>query len=417
MSRRHPYGRQVIGSPRTVGRFTAREVRRFYTRWYTPANTVLVAAGDFDSRRMRAAIERAFAGWPARPVPKRTTRVAEASQAQLRQAYRVLPVFEAKVALGVPIPGLTHADVPALDLLAAVLGQGASSRLESNVRRTLALASDIRAAAFTPADAGVFGVFAMTAPHQIVDLVGAVTRELARLTRDPISPREIEKARAVLLSDSIYSEETVDGVARKLGYYGLHARDRDFERQYLAGLVTADPAELKEAARRYLKPSALTVAAVVPDPAVAEYAATVPWVQGRGGRRRVRIDVIEARVRSAIERAAPRAAATGGRRATGARTIVRELPSGDTVIVKPSDDAKIVAARVAFLGGVRHEPKESAGLVSLLASGLTRGTASRTAQEIAAEMDTLAGSVAGFSGRNTFGVHGEFLARHFTAGV
>jgi zinc protease len=415
MFRRHPYGRPVIGSPRTVGRFDARAVRRFCSRWYTPANAVVVAVGDFDVRRMRAAVERAFGGWPARRVPRRATRVAEASQAQLRQAYRVLPVFEAKVALGIPIPGLTHADVPALDLLAAVLGQGASSRLENNVRRAAALASDIRAAAFTPADAGVFGVFAMTAPHQIVDLVGAVTQEIARLTREPISPREVEKARAVLLSDAVYSEETVDGVARKLGYYGLHAADQDFERHYLAALVTADPADLAAVARRYLGASALTIAAVVPDPAIAEYGAKVPWVGGRDGRRRVRLDVLEARMRSAIERSTPKSAAHGARR-TSSATIVEELPGGDTIIVKPSADAKIVAARVAFLGGVRHEPKRRAGLVTLLASGLTRGTDSRTAQEIAAEMDALASSVAGFSGRNTFGIHGEFLARNFTEG-
>jgi zinc protease len=372
--------------------------------------------GDFDARRMRAAIERAFGGWPARSAPKRATRVGEPAQARLRQAHRVLPVFEAKVALGFPIPGLTHADVPALDLLAAILGQGASSRLEQSVRRAAALASDIRAAAFTPADAGVFGVFAMTQPHQIVDLIDAVSREIVRLKREPIGPREVEKARALLLSDAIYSEETVDGVARKLGYYGLHAADRDFERSYVAALVTADPADLAAVARRYLDPSALTVASVVPDPAIAEYAAGVPWVKGRGRSRRTRVDVLTARIGAAVQRAFAPPSPRRIRGAGPASTIVEELPGGDTVIVKPIAGAKVVAARVAFLGGVRHEPKERAGLASLLASGLTRGTAARTAQEIAAEMDALAGAVAGFSGRNTFGIHGEFLARNFPEG-
>jgi zinc protease len=418
MFRRHPYGRPVIGSPETVGRCAARTLRRFYSRWYVPANAVLVAVGDFDSARMRAAVQRSFGGWRARPIPRRTSRVAEGAQAKLRQAYRVLPVFEAKVALGVPIPGLNHADVPALDLLAAVLGQGASSRLEDNVRRAAALASDIRAAAFTPADSGVFGVFAMTAPHSVPALVGAVTREIDRLTRDPVSPREIEKARTALLSDAVYSEETVDGVARKLGYYGLHASDGDFERRYTAALATADSADLLEIARRYLRPSAMTIAAVVPDPTVADYPAGTPWIGGRGAKRSVRFEALAARVRAAVERAA----AAGPRRtvrrgaAAGAGTVVRTLPDGDTVIVKPSADAKIVAARVAFLGGIRHEPKTRAGLVTLLASSLTRGTTSRSALQVAAEMDALASSIAGFSGRNTFGIHGEFLARSFAEG-
>jgi zinc protease len=417
MFRRHPYGRPVIGTPRTVSGFGAGAVRRFHRRWYAPSNAVLVAVGDFDAGGMRAAAERAFGGWEARRLPRRTSRIAEPAQARLRQTYRVLPVFEAKVALGFPIPGLVHEDVPALDLLAAILGQGASSRLEANVRRRDALASDIRAAAYTPVDTGVFGVFAMTAPERIVDLVGAVTREIARLGTARVSPREIEKARSILTADAVYSEETADGVARKLGYYALHARDEEFERRYLAALAAADAADLFAVARRYLDPRALTVAAVVPDPAVAPYAEAVPWISGRKAGR-VRLDRLQSAGRRAVEDAAPpvRAQRPAARRAAPATGVVA-LGNGDALIVKPDPESKIVAARVAFLGGVRHEPAERAGIVSLLASSLTRGTASRTAQEISAEMDAQAATIAGFGGRNTFGIHGEFLARNFAEGL
>jgi zinc protease len=414
MFRRHPYGKPVIGTPGTVGGFDARAVRRFYKRWYSPANAVLVAVGDFDAEKMRAAAERAFGDWAPRPVPRRTSRIPEPGQARLRQEHRVLPVFEAKVALGFPIPGLVHEDVPLLDLLAAILGQGASSRLETNVRRTLGLASDIRAAAYTPVDRGVFGVFAMTAPHQIAALVAAVAREIARLATSKASPREIEKARAILMSDAVYSEETVDGIARKLGYYALHAHDGEFERRYLSALAAADASDLFAVARRYLDPRALTVAAVVPDPAIADYEAKVPWITGS----RVRLDRLEVEVRRAVERSAPRARAersAAARSAVG--TGVVELGNGDVLIVKPDADSKIVAARIAFLGGVRHEPVERAGLVSLLASSLTRGTSSRTAQEVSADMDAQAATIAGFGGRNTFGIHGEFLARNYVDGL
>jgi zinc protease len=96
--------------------------------------------------------------------------------------------------------------------------------------------------------------------------------------------------------------------------------------------------------------------------------------------------------------------------------FVRELTSGDVVIVKRDPASRLVAARAAYLGGLRHEPAPRAGLSSLLAAVLTRGTENRSAMEVAAQMDALACSVAGFAGRNSFGVQGEFLSRDFTDG-
>ncbi|HUT76826.1 MAG TPA: insulinase family protein, partial [Polyangia bacterium] len=301
--------------------------------------------------------------------------------------------------VGFPTPGLTHEDIPALDLLAAVVGQGASSRLESRVRRGLGLVNDISAMAYSPRDAGVFAVFASSAPGQQVPATRAIAEELFRVTREPIPPREIAKARRLIESDAIYSEETVDGLARKLGHYRLHAGDVGFEQRYLAGLAAVGPDTLLQVARRTLAPSRMSLSAVAPPSKAGPArlrerllaAANAAW-DGRSARGRVRIS-----------------------RATAA-AVVERLPSGDTLIVRPDAESRIVAVRVAVLGGLRFERASEAGLTTLLANALTRGTARRGAEEIASAMDELACSVAGFNGRNTSGIQGEFLARSFVEG-
>ena len=68
------------------------------------------------------------------------------------------------------------------------------------------------------------------------------------------------------------------------------------------------------------------------------------------------------------------------------------------------------------MGGLRHESASHSGLAMLLSNSLTRGTTTKDARQIAMEMDSLACSVAGFAGRNTFGVYGEFLSRNFSEG-
>ncbi|MBM4392760.1 MAG: insulinase family protein, partial [Deltaproteobacteria bacterium] len=63
----HPYGRSVIGTPSSVGAMSRRSLLDFHRRYYMPANTHLVVAGQFDAEAVLAAVTAAFAGGPARP--------------------------------------------------------------------------------------------------------------------------------------------------------------------------------------------------------------------------------------------------------------------------------------------------------------------------------------------------------------
>ncbi len=413
--RKHPYRWPVIGSARTVRSFDRKVVQRFYRRWYVPGNTVVVVVGDFEESAMLDLTKKAFSKWPARSIPRRTTRKPEPVQRKIRRAHRVLPVSEANLAIGFPIPGFEHDDVPALDLLAAVLGQGASSRLETIVRRKMGLASDVRAFSFTLKDVGVFGIFAVAPPGALTELTEAISSQVFELTAKAISPREVEKARALLMSESTYVEETVDGVARKLGYYGLHSGDVEFERRYVAGLATAQPSQLLEVARRYLTPSVASIAVTVPDPAHRKFDEKVGWVRTKRGTS----EIAGAKLNDALTDALKQGAKSVGnmvKTSSGPETIIHKLSGGDTLIIKADATSRIVAARAAFMGGLRHERASQSGLATLLSNSLTRGTTTKDARQIAMEMDSLACSVAGFAGRNTFGVYGEFLSRNFSEG-
>jgi len=414
--RRHPYGRPVIGYDRTVRGFTRAVVARFHRRWYVPRNAVLVVAGDFDASSMMRKIATAFGGWSDATVPRRVTRVSESGQRAMRFVHSASTVSEVNLALGFPAPGLLHADVPALDILAAVIGQGASSRLETEVRRRAGLVTEVRALSYSPRDSGVFGIYAMIPPKHLARGLRALAEQLNRVTVEPIPPHEVEKARMLLLSDAIYSEETVEGLARKLGFYRLHSGDAGFEDRYLAGLNAAGPAELLEVAGRYLAPSRTNVSVVVPEPGDRPVRGRLRWVKGRGAARQIDGDALRAEIVGALDAGWNGSVKTRRTVRVRPEVFVRELPGGDVVIVKREPTSQLVAARVAYLGGVRHEPANRAGLTALLAASLTRGTAHRSAEEVAAQMDALACSVAGFAGRNSFGAQGEFLSRAFTEG-
>src|SRR6185369_12861901 len=64
------------------------------------------------------------------------------------------------------IPEITHPDVPALDLLSTILGDGRSSRLYRRVREEAGLAFCISAFSYTPGDPGLFGIDATLDPKK-----------------------------------------------------------------------------------------------------------------------------------------------------------------------------------------------------------------------------------------------------------
>jgi zinc protease len=69
------------------------------------------------------------------------------------------------------------------------------------------------------------------------------------------------------------------------------------------------------------------------------------------------------------------------------------------------------------MGGLRYEDERSNGVNNLLAALITRGTRTRSGDELAHEVEAMAGSIGGFSGRNSFGIRTELLARHWERGL
>ncbi len=414
--KKHPYGRPVIGYDRTVKQFTREMVADFYHRWYVPSNMVLVVAGDFDPRAMAKRVRSEFSVFRGGDPPKRTTRTSEPVQRGLRFASAQRPIAEAHLALGFPIPGIRHADVPALDLLAAIVGQGVSSRLETVVRRRLSLVTSARSLAYTPRDSGIFGVFAVTPPHQLEQANRAILDELYRVTREPVTSAEVAKSRTLLESDKVYSEETVEGIARKFGFYMLHTNDLSFEDKYLMALASKGPEDLLDVAQRYISPSRASVTTVVPDPARFKPQRRVSWIVGRGAARHVDGSKLKKVLCDQVKARAKLRDKKPVKLRHPSETVVTQLSTGDILIVRQDPSSKLVAARAAFLGGLRREPPSKAGVNTLLAVTLSRGTETMSAEEFAARMDALACNVGGFAGRNTIGAHGEFLRRNYDKG-
>ena len=384
---RHPYGRPIIGYVEQVKGFSRNEVLTYFKKWYCPGNMVFVGVGDFKAMELLSNLKELFT-MPSRPLPPRR-RSEEPVQETFRPLIMPQAIKERYFTLGFHIPDITDEDTYALDVLAAILGQGKSSRLQQELRLKHGLVSSIYAYAFTPKDPGLFVIGGTFQPGAMQEGIERIITELVRIKDVGVDEEELRKARTMVETDFTYDRETVQGEARNLGYFETIWGDATKERTYLQGIFRVEANDVKEVARRYLRPENLTVCLLLPE---REEEGVSP---------------------RALERWVKRLKGIPAPHATTAEIKRVVLENGITLLFQEDHAVPVVGIYGVFLGGVRFEKENKAGITRFLSEMMTRGTESHTAVQLAREVDSLGATLTTFSGRNSFGVRAKGLSKDF----
>jgi predicted Zn-dependent peptidase len=192
-----PLGRDIAGTPVSVGAIAPDRLRDYYRRQYVANAAVLSIAGAIEQEEAARLAQRFVGDWePGSPGDWIRVRDAEGGP---RVRLMKKDTEQAHVALG--MRGLSAADPDryALGLLSVVLGEGMSSRLFNRLREELALCYDVHSAASHLLDTGSFGVYAGIDPERTVEALGEIARELARI-REPLDAEELARAQSLARS-------------------------------------------------------------------------------------------------------------------------------------------------------------------------------------------------------------------------
>lgn len=391
----HPLRRPVIGYRRTIMNFRPSDLLRFMNKWYKPSHMTLIVAGDFDPAKARASIEKYFSSMSAGP-PVKIELPAEPEQKKMRFLLIEGDIAKSYAILGWHIPSARDPNIHIIDALATILGQGESSRLSRKIKEEKQLAISISAYSFTLSFPGLLTIYIVAEPEKLLDAIGETLKETYLLKYEPVSGEELEKAKTILESDFIYAQETMEGQARTLGYFFTLTGSIDFWKTYVEKVRLLREADIVGAARKYLKNENLTISIYQP---------------------KGRVVPKESEMIQAAENAEKRAAEAETAKEYKGEILKKTLKNGMTIIVKENRSVPTLAARAVFLGGLRFENKNNNGINHLLARMLTKGTKCHTAEELATEIDQMAASIEGFSGRNSIGLEGKFIKRFVRKGL
>jgi zinc protease len=370
--RAHPYREPIIGHREVFAASTRDDLLAYYRSRYVPNNLVLVIVGDFDAAGTRAAIAQHFGSAPrVRLSPVLVPE--EPVQLSRRDLHLHEDVQVSRAGLGWQIPGLTHPDAPALDMLAMVLGHGDSSILWQTIREEARLVHSIDAMSWSPGTSGLFYISYMADPGKRVAAEQAILRELDRVARKGISAAALAKAVRQAVTSEINMRKTMSGQASRLGAGEVVVGDINYTRQYFSRLFALTPAKLKAVMHTYLVPERLTVVSSNP-------VATATTTAGAVRRPDSSLDFEEI-----------------------------TLPNGARLLLQPNHQLPNLHFRLAFAGGPMFEPAGRRGANGLMANLLAKDTTRRTAEEVARAIEAVGGSFHEFSGSNSFGLSAEVL--------
>jgi len=219
--RAHPYSWSVIGHESDIAAWSLEDLRQYHSTYYAPNNAVVVIAGDVKLAEVKAMADKYFAPIPAKAPPREIKTVEPEQKGERRVFVKKASVSTPNVMLAYHIPASYHKDNYALDLLAAILGEGNSSRLyQSLVNNQIALGAETyMPESFDPNLFYIYGVAA--ADIDAAQLEQSMLAEITKVSANGVTVAELEKAKNLRLMDFYRTMETINGKANTIGTYEL----------------------------------------------------------------------------------------------------------------------------------------------------------------------------------------------------
>ncbi len=377
--RQHPYGYPVIGYRTLFERLTREDLLDYYHRIYRPNNMILVGAGDFDSQIALAHIKQAFANFKRGSLPPVHV-PAEPDQMGTRRVEKEFEVKQIYLLMGFRTVNIQSKDMYPLDVLAIILGQGRSSRLFRKIREEKGLVTTISSWSYTPRYAGIFGINARLDEVNKDRAIEEILKELDQFKVELVSKEELEKAKRKVVSEHIFSRETMEDRAGDFALNELVVGDLNFSKNYVRLIQKVDREEIRGVANKYFHGDNLTITLL--HPAVEKLAAEP------------KISVKKPPLINEYQ-----------------------LPNGMTLLVRENHTLPTVFMQAVFKGGLRFENEKNNGLCEFTRRVLLKGTKTKTRQEIAQKIESLGGTIDTYGGNNSFGSSVSVLKEDFDTGL
>ncbi len=373
----HPMQHPTIGYLPVVQDVAREDVIDFYRDRYVPQNMIFVVTGDVKTDAVLDDVLSNFKDF-RRTTERGVTLPVEPEQASPRSIRVEMEGPTTHISVAWPTVPLQDPDLYPLDVAAYLLTHGDSARLTKRLKIDQPLATSVSSASYTPGFVkGWFQITAECAPENTEKVLRIILEEVEKLQTTDAEPAELAKVKRQKAAAHVRSQQTVQDQAEMLASSYRSTGDPLFDDQYVSGIQTVTPEQVRAVANKYFLPQRLNTVTIDP--------------LGSGAKQ------------------------TGSRKNDLAESDIlrKEFPNGLTVLLKRHSVVPLVSVQAFVKGGALSDTNETSGLASLACQLMSRGTKKYTGQQISEYFDSIGGSLSVGSQRNSSFLRASMLADDF----
>jgi zinc protease len=267
-----PYRRPILGPESVIEGVTPQQMRYFHATHYQPTAMTAVAVGNLPVEELIDIVADGFASQtgsiPALEfVGKKSHPTPEPAFARIVRKEHIDPSLkQARLIMVWRVPGLMDlSETYPLDILAAILGSGRTSRLVKELREERQLVNSISVSNMSNRIQGLFYLSAQLPSENLAEVEKIITQHISQLQTTLVTPAEIARIRCQVANRYIFGTETPSDRADLYGYYRSVVGDLAPALNYPQQIQSLDDTTIQLAARQYLSPSAYGVITVKPE--------------------------------------------------------------------------------------------------------------------------------------------------------
>jgi zinc protease len=378
----HPYHISVIGTHEDLQAATVQDVKDFFARFYVPNNASLVVAGDFDPKEIKPLVEKLFGSLPrdaqpvhARAEPASLEGVRRVTYTDQVQYPRVTYVYHSP-------PHFAPGDAE-MDLAAAVLADGKSSRLYKRLVYDDKIATDVSASQSSSHLQSLFQVEITAKPDVPLEQIEKAADEaLADFVAKGPTDDELERQKTRIEFGMLRGLQSILGKADRLNQYQFVWGEPNSFKRDLERYRTATVAAVRDWSKKVISPDRRLVMRVLPE------------IPDQPSPREAKPEPLASR-----DFAPP-------------MPEVFKLSNGLEVRLWPRSELPLVSLALMVRGGAVLDDPHMAGRAYLMAAMLDEGAGERGALEFSDALDQLGATFSASAGQETITINLSVLRRN-----
>lgn len=243
----HPLGRPILGYEKQVKSFSPQMLRDYRSNRYTPGNTVLAVAGNFDYDSLMESVEKYFSCFCGETVSAEFPVPVFSCGEQVRVKKEIA---QTHLCFGFPSCSFFDEEYYRTVLLNEYLGGGASSVLFQKVREEMGLCYSVFSFISPYEDTGMLTVYAATSGEFAEQVSEVCLDEIRRLAENGISAEDTQKLKSQIGGSLRISSDSMGTHLNRLGRNEMMFRRAIPVEEVVEKINAVTPSQLGETAAK-----------------------------------------------------------------------------------------------------------------------------------------------------------------------